>query len=72
MKFKPGDVIVHKNFNKVVYLVLEFDDEEEFTVINLNHFAKPRVGLKHNMLISTIEHYYTNLKNLQIKKEKLI
>jgi len=67
MKFKPGDIIVYIFDSDLVYLVLEVDDKEEvYKVFVLRDLKKERVGKKHRLCISHEQHWYTNLKNMDL------
>jgi len=57
--FKPGDIVVRRNYNRRVYLVLEVLDVEEeiFELFVLNHEYKNKIGEKFMWSQSDIKYY---------------
>jgi len=59
--FKPGDIVVHNHNEKVVYLILkveeENDEDEQYKIFVLNHGCKDWIGSARTFIYSRLGAY---------------
>jgi len=65
-KFKPGDIIVSNETNKLVYLILGVSPIGNYFAIILNHFVPRWIGTM-DILGGNSTKYFTDLKDVDLK-----